>query len=140
MPQQFLQFITQHWVLSSIFLLILIVTLLNEVMTQKQSPKMLSTAAVVDLINQDKATLIDIRPQEAFTAGHITNAIRISADEKEKLATYQTKPIVLVCAKGITANTLAAKLKKQGFTSPMVLNGGMTAWQAAGLPTIKGKK
>ncbi len=140
MPQQILQFATQHWVLSSLFLLFLIATLLNEMITLKRSPKMLSTAAVVELINQDKATLIDIRPQEAFVAGHITNAIRIAADEKEKLSAYQKKPIVLICTKGITANTLAIQLKKQGFTDTMVLNGGMTAWQAAGLPTIKGKK
>ncbi len=140
MPQQILQFATQHWILCAVFVGLLALVLLNEFFSQKRNPKMLSTAAVVELINQDKATIIDIRPQEAFALGHITNAIRIAADEKQKLAPYKTKPIVLVCMKGITANTLAQALKKEGFTNAMVLNGGMTAWQAAGLPTIRGKK
>jgi rhodanese-related sulfurtransferase len=140
MSQQLLQFATQHWALCAVFIILLVLVLLNEFWSQKNSPKMLSTAAVVELINQDKATIIDIRPQETFESGHITNAIRISGEDKQKLSTYKNKPIVLVCMKGITANTLALNLKKEGFSNTMVLNGGMTAWLAAGLPTIKGKK
>ncbi len=140
MPQQLLQFVTQHWTLCAVFVALLLLVILNEIISQKRSPKMLSTAAVVELMNQDKVTIIDIRPPETFALGHITHALHISPDEKKKFEPYKTKPIVLVCMKGITANNLAKTLKKAGFTETMVLNGGMTAWQAAGLPTIKGKK
>lgn len=140
MLQQFSAFVIQHWLLFGAFIGLLLLIALNEFLSKKHSPKMLSTAAVVELINQGQATIVDIRPQEAFTQGHITNAIRIAPEEKQKFAPYKTKSIVLVCMKGITANTLAMALKKEGFTDAMVLSGGMTAWQAAGLPTIKGKK
>jgi rhodanese-related sulfurtransferase len=34
---------------------------------------------------------------------------------------------------------LAIKLRGLGFKNPIVLSGGMAAWQTAQLPTVKGK-
>lgn len=137
--EQLTQFITQHWLLCCAFFLILLLILLNELWSKKNNPQMLSPAGVVDYINQNDAVIIDIRPQDAFVAGHITHAINLQIDDA-KIQQFKQKPLIIVCARGLQSNALASKLKKQGFKQPMVLNGGMNAWTAASLPTIKGKK
>lgn len=137
--EQLTQFIAQHWQLSAAFVGILILILINELWSQKNNPKMLSPAGVVEYINDKNAIIIDLRPQEAFVSGHITNAMNMQIDDN-RIEQYKTKPLILVCAKGLQSNTYANQLKKQGFEEPMVLNGGMNAWTTAGLPTVKGKK
>lgn len=140
MNQQLIQFATNHWPLCGAFVGILILIAINELFTLKRSPKMLSTAAVVEHINQGKTVIVDLRPDEAFNAGHIIGAIRISADDMKRFEQYKTKSLILVCARGLQSNTQALKLRKLGFDNPMVLSGGMTAWQTASLPVVKGKK
>jgi rhodanese-related sulfurtransferase len=140
MNQQLIQFITNHWSLCAALLGILILIALNEFISQKTSPKLLSTSAVVDHMNQNKTTIIDVRPEDAFSTGHILHAVRISGGDAKRFEQYKTKPFILVCARGIESKTLAMKLRKQGFGNPMILNGGMNAWQTAGLPVVKGKK
>ncbi len=136
------QFAINHWQLCLALVVLLILIGLNELFTQMTSPKALSPQSAVEKINHDSAVVIDIRNQEAFASGHIINAIRASAEDFSlpRMQKYKSKPIILVCSKGIQAQTLASKLKSDGFTSTMVLAGGMTAWQSAGLPLVKGNK
>jgi rhodanese-related sulfurtransferase len=135
------QFIINHWVLWSLLVIVLILIYINELLTQKKRAKELSPQAAVNLINHDNATVIDLRDADTFSKGHIIDAIRTSAEDftQQRMAKYKEKPIILVCAKGLQSAPLATKLKQQGFTQPMVLAGGMAAWQAADLPMIKGK-
>ena len=140
MEQQVIQFISNHTLLCLAFIGIMILIAINEYVTQQLSPKSLNSAAAVTSINQDQAVVIDIRPEEAFRAGHIISAIHIPADNLKRIEPYKNKPLIIVCANGLQSNKLATKLRKQGFTQPMILNGGMSAWQAANLPVVKGKK
>jgi rhodanese-related sulfurtransferase len=135
------QFIVNHWELWLALIVILAFIFINELLSQKKRAKELSPAAVVALINHEDATIIDLRDQETFRGGHIIDAICASADDflQNKMDKYKTKPLVLVCARGLQSPALASKLRNQGFTQPMVLAGGLTAWQTAGLPLIKGK-
>lgn len=136
------QFISHHWALGCALVAVLILIYINEWFSQKQAALSLSPQGVVEKINHDAAVIIDLRDQDAFSGGHIIQAIRANADDfkQPKMVKYKTKPIVLVCTKGIQAQALATQLKSQGFTSTMVLAGGLTAWQAAGLPLVKGNK
>ena len=52
----------------------------------------------------------------------------------------KSKPIVAVCDNGITTNRIVGELRKSGFENAFGLKGGMTAWSAAGLPVVTGKK
>jgi len=141
MNQQLIQFITNHWPLCAALVGILILIALNEFISQKINPKKLSTTAMIDRINQEKLAILDLRSEDAFNAGHIINAIRMSsAEEVKRFEQYKSKPFILVCERGLQSNTVGIKLRKQGFDSPMILNGGMNAWQTAGLPVVKGKK
>ncbi len=136
------QFIMNHWVLSLALVGILLLIYINEWFTKAKGPQALSPQLVVEKINHDEAVVIDLRDQEAFSAGHIINAVRAAADDFDlpRMDKYKQKTVILVCTRGIQAQTLASKLKSKGFVNAMVLAGGLTAWQSAGLPLVKGSK
>lgn len=136
------QFMTNHWELCLAFLVITLLIYINEWISLKKAPKSLSPQAVIEKINHEAATIIDLREQALFSAGHIINAIRATADDfaLPRLLKYKNKPVILVCAKGVQSQSLATKLSVQGFEHAMILAGGLTAWQDAGLPLVKGNK
>lgn len=138
--EQFGQFILNHGLLWAAFIALLALTFLYEFIAQKKKAKTLTPQAVVDLINNEQALVIDLRDKETFKNGHIIDAINAQADdfEKPKLSQYKNKPIVLVCARGLESPAMAAKLRTQGY-QPLILGGGIAAWQNAELPLIKGK-
>ena len=90
-------------------------------------------------MNHDNAIVIDLRDADAFRTGHIIDSIHSTSDAftEKRMDKYKTKPLIFVCAKGLQSAALAAKLRGLGFTKPMVLAGGMAAWQTAGLPLTK---
>ncbi|KTD50292.1 rhodanese domain-containing protein [Legionella quinlivanii] len=135
------QFIVNHWALWLGLILILLLILINEIQSQKKRAKEVSPQQAVHFINRDDATVIDLRDLETYRKGHIINSVRASVEdfEQQSLDKYKDKPIILVCAKGLQSTALAAKLRAQGFTAPMILAGGISAWQNADLPLVKGK-
>ena len=134
-------FITNHWQLWLALAVIITLIFINELLDQKKRGKALTPAAAVDLINHNSATVFDLRDAEMFKKGHITDAIRASADDfkQNRMEKYKQTPLILVCNQGTQAATLATQLRAQGFKDPMVLAGGIAAWQTAGLPLVKGK-
>lgn len=137
--EQLGQFITNHWGLWLALVVVLLFIFINELLSQKKRAKELGTAAAIDMINHDDAVVFDLRDAEAFRGGHIIDAIRASVDDfsQPRMEKYKTKPLILVCARGLQSTTAAAKLRGLGFTKPMVLSGGIAAWQAANLPLVK---
>jgi rhodanese-related sulfurtransferase len=135
------QFIMNHWGLWLALVGILILIFINETLAQKKRAKELTPQAAVDLINNENAVVIDIRDAETFRKGHIIDSLRVNPDDfnESRMDQYKAKPIILVCNKGLQSATLATKLKEQGFSQPLVLAGGIGAWQAAELPLVKGK-
>ncbi len=135
------QFIINHWQLWLALVVVLLLILINELLAQKKHAKELSPQAAVNLINHENAVIIDLRETEAFRSGHIIDAIRATADDfaKQRMDKYKATPIILVCPRGLQSAQLAAKLKTQGFSQPMILAGGIAAWQTAELPLVKGK-
>lgn len=101
----------------------------------------LSAAEAVQLINREKAVVIDVREPEEYAAGHITNAKNVPlAQLDERLPTLvknKALPLVLVCAKGPRAARAEAAVKKLGYDKAKTLAGGMQAWRTAGMPVIK---
>lgn len=134
------QFITNHWQLWLAFIVILLLIFINELITQKKKAKELSPQSAIDLINNENAVVIDLRDKESFKNGHIIDAIHCTAEdfEQAKMNKYKNKPIILVCARGLQSPAIAAKISTMGF-QPMVLGGGIAAWQNADLPLVKGK-
>lgn len=125
-------------------LLILVVAVISGMMLMfpglsKRGANTINANTAVQQINQRQAILIDIRKAESYKASHIPQARNIPAEEltakTEKIA--KDKPIIVVCDTGRNAQRSVAELRKQGFTDVAVLEGGITAWAQAGLPTKK---
>lgn len=140
--EQLNQFAHNHWQLSIAFIVILVIIFVYESVLLKKQAKSLSTDAAIMLINNEQAVVFDLRTADLFKAGHIIDSIRATdADfNLPKMDKYKNKPVILVCARGTHATTLAFALRKKGFVQPMVLSGGIAAWQAANLPLVKKNK
>jgi rhodanese-related sulfurtransferase len=103
--------------------------------------QLLSVTESVQFINQHQAQILDIRTAEEFKAGHIPNSKHLPLSELDsglKQAKIDSnKPIILVCLSGNKANTALAKLKKAGCKDVVCMEGGISAWNQAGMPLIK---
>ncbi len=102
----------------------------------------LDPAGVVQLINREKAVVIDVCEPNEHAAGHIVGAKNIPLDQLEsKLAgTVKNKaiPVILVCQSGARSGRAVAIAKKLGYEQAQSLAGGIGAWKSANLPVEKG--
>jgi rhodanese-related sulfurtransferase len=138
---QLQEFIQHHMILTSLFAVFLVAVLIFEFRARLKAGIKLSPQAVIAMVNRENALLIDIRPADKFSNGHIINAKHTAQDKAEdllkQLKISQDKPIVMVCQRGISAALVGERLKKQGYTRIYVLQGGMDAWLQAQLPLEK---
>lgn len=94
------------------------------------------TLEATQLVNQKHAVFVDVRPAEDYAKGHIPQARSMPLDQIDGRAQTlpKNKPLIVVCAAGRHAGAAAAQLKAKGLENVITLNGGMAAWQQAGLP------
>lgn len=101
----------------------------------------LTAAAAVQLINREKAVVIDVSEPEEFAAAHVNGAKNVPLGQLEERLPQVVKnkalPLVLVCAKGARAQRAVAVAKKLGYENAQALAGGLKAWREASLPVEK---
>ena len=100
----------------------------------------LSTNDAVNLINREKAVLIDVSEPAEYAAGHAAGAKSVPLGQLETSAALpknKALPLVVVCATGARAGRAVATLNKLGFANARALAGGLEAWRAANLPVEK---
>ena len=104
-------------------------------------PGGLAPAGAVQLVNREKAVLIDICGVEEYAAGHAVGARNVPlADLESRLPTVvknKAVPVVLLCASGARARRAAGIARKLGYSNVQVLAGGLRAWREANLPIEK---
>ena len=101
----------------------------------------LTAQGAVQLINRERAVLVDVREPEEFATGHMIGAKNVPLNQlDEKLAsTVKNKnvPLLLVCATGARAQRAVAMAKKLGYEQAQAVAGGLKAWKEANLPVEK---
>jgi rhodanese-related sulfurtransferase len=101
----------------------------------------LSTANAVQLINRERAVVVDVCEPEEFAAGHVGGARNVPVGQFEQrlpeVVKNRTVPLILVCPTGARANRVLAIAKKLGYEKAQVLAGGLKAWKDANLPLEK---
>ena len=101
----------------------------------------LTPARAVQLINREKAVVIDVCETEEFAAGHVGGAKNVPLGQLEDrlpaLVKNKALPLVLVCASGARANRAVAMAKKLGYDNAQAMAGGLKAWREASLPVEK---
>ena len=102
----------------------------------------LNPAAAVQLINREKAVVIDVCEPGEHAAGHIVGSknIPLSVLEAKLGGAVKNKalPVILVCQSGMRSGRAVAIAKKLGYEQAQSLAGGLGAWKTANLPVEKG--
>jgi hydroxyacylglutathione hydrolase len=92
-----------------------------------------------ELASENPPLVIDIRTPAEWDAGHLRNSINLPlAHLQERVKEIpRDRKIAVHCAGGYRSSIAASLLHQHGFTNLIELAGGITAWEAARLPTVK---
>jgi rhodanese-related sulfurtransferase len=141
--ERYLEFAGNHTLLVVALLASFFLAVYAELRRKARSVFDLDATSSVALINQG-AAVIDLRSQDAFSRGHIVGARNVPMADldarRDLIEKLRDNPILLVCDQGNSSVRAAVSLRKAGFDKVFSLKSGMTAWQAAGLPVISGRK
>ena len=135
-----MKFLIDNWMLISIALAsggMLVWPLISSSMNAGA----LSASGAVQLINREKAVVVDVSDADEFAAGHVSGAKNVPFSELEAKLPGAVKnkgvPLILVCSNGARANRAVAVAKKLGYEQAQSLGGGLKAWKEANLPLEK---
>jgi rhodanese-related sulfurtransferase len=101
-----------------------------------------SALQATQMMNRGKATaVVDVRSSDEFAAGHLRDAKNIPlADLTSRISELdksKNRTVVVVCESGARSDKAVRQLAAAGFEDVFSLEGGLTAWRAAGLPIAK---
>ncbi|WP_423198384.1 MULTISPECIES: rhodanese-like domain-containing protein [unclassified Cupriavidus] len=103
--------------------------------------KSVNTSAATQLINKRNAVAVDIRDAAEYAKGHLPQAksapLGDLASRAPGLAKDKAVPIIVISQTGQNSGKAQAALKEAGYSEVYALEGGMAAWQQAGLPVVK---
>ena len=99
----------------------------------------LDATALDALIQSGKVVLVDVRTKEEFADGHLAGAINIPVDQFDptQLPKMEGKEIILYCRSDNRSGKAAKAYVETTGQSIRHLDGGILAWEAAGLPVQK---
>lgn len=99
-------------------------------------PASVDAATVAEVMDRDDVVVLDVREQWEYDEGHIPGVVHIPMNDiPGRIAEIPTDQTVIVsCRSGNRSGQVASFLRNEGFTNIHNLNGGILAWQAAGLP------
>ena len=86
--------------------------------------------------------LIDVRTPAEYGSIHADGAVNHSMEslQVEKIPFAKEEEIHVICQSGGRSMKVCQKLEAAGFTKIVNIEGGTSAWHAAGLPVVEGKK
>ena len=86
----------------------------------------------------ERFTLVDVREDHEWAAGHLPGAVHIGKGiierEIEKAVPDKGAPIVCQCGGGFRSVLVCENLKRMGYTNTWSLDGGYREWLEKGLP------
>lgn len=101
----------------------------------------LDPQAMVQLMNRDKAVVIDVCEPDEFARGHVIGAKNLPLgqleDKLSQIVKNKSTHVIMVCQVGARSARAAATARKLGYENVQSLSGGLRAWTAASMPTEK---
>ncbi len=98
----------------------------------------LAPEAFQSAIAEGKAVLVDVRTPAEYASGHIAGSVNIDWSAKDYEAGFSqldpNKPVLLYCLGGGRSEQAMEYLEGKGYSAAH-LQGGISAWKKAGLPT-----
>jgi rhodanese-related sulfurtransferase len=120
---------------TSIFLSLLV---FMSVSCNSQTLRSIPPKEFSEQIKKENVILLDVRTPEEYAEGHLTGAILINyhddnfVEQVSKLD--KNKTVYVYCRSGSRSGNAQEIMLKQDFKSVINLNGGILAWEKAGLP------
>ena len=111
------------------------------VITGGGGPGTVTAAGAVQLINREKAVVVDVCEAGEYASGHVSGAKNIPLGQLEQklpgLVKNKATPVILVCASGARSGRAVSIARKLGYEQALSLSGGMRSWRDANLPVEK---
>ena len=86
-------------------------------------------------LQADGALLLDVREDDEWFAGHADEALHVPLGQIGSVELPRERTVLVVCRSGGRSSKAVAALTTAGVQAVNV-DGGMTAWAAAGLPML----
>ena len=139
--ERLIEYTNHHPWLTGALVLIAIIVIVYELRARSETMASVSPQDAVRLMNQG-ALLIDLRPPDQYTAGHVGGARQMTGDQLlkagETLKKYKDKAVVVYDDTGSVGASAVRQLAAQGFTKAFNLRGGLAAWRTENLPLTRG--
>jgi rhodanese-related sulfurtransferase len=112
------------------------------VQADEPTPKIQQEALLERMEKKDTSMVIlDVRTPEEYAAGHVPGAINIPYTHLparlSEIPDAGDKEIVLYCATGVRSERAAERMREQGYTRLLHLDGDMKAWDEKNRPKAK---
>ncbi len=95
------------------------------------------------LAQAGEATIIDVREADEHRRQHVPNTL-LRPSSSFRAASYPpsqaNQQLLILCRSGGRAGQVATELRNAGRTNVSVIDGGIVAWERAGLPTVTDSK
>jgi len=122
-----------------LFSFMLIVLVSGVLKAELQSLEEISPVAAEQLFNKQQAIILDVREDSEWKEQHIPGAIHIPlgqlSERLTELKQYKDSPIIAQCRSGRRSAQASDVLKSAGFSKVYNMEGGLNAWDKAGLKT-----
>lgn len=104
----------------------------------------ITVAELAELLASRPVPLLDVRSAAEYEAAHIPGSIRVSLDElqdeADTVATLLPDHAVVLCRSGARADQACRALAATGRDDLRSLDGGLQAWERAGLAVTRGRE
>src|SRR5690554_1590820 len=97
------------------------------------SSQRIQLAQAKELLEKDKANVVDVRDAISFQEGHIINSTRI---DNSTIGAYldsadKEQPLIVCCYHGNASQNVAQFFASEGFQQVYSLDGGYEMWKLA---------
>lgn len=138
---QFPDFFMRHYFMVGAWVVVVVMLIaVQSKLLLARIPKATANTAIA-LVNREDGVFVDLRNSDAFSKGHITNAVQMTLSDIKggkinRIENRRNNPVVLVGKDKFDGDCFngARALKKQGFTKVYILDGGILEWSNANLP------
>ncbi|HEV7810244.1 MAG TPA: rhodanese-like domain-containing protein [Candidatus Limnocylindrales bacterium] len=90
--------------------------------------------------SSEKPLLIDVRERNEFEGSRVAGAVLIPISEfpARHAEIPRDRPLLVMCHMGSRSASATMFLRTQGWTDVRNIEGGIDAWERAGLPVLRG--
>lgn len=143
--EQLQQFVTNHTIMVVAWVAILVAVIVSLYKSATSKITVVDNAGLTSLVNNEEGIVLDIRSDDDFRAGHIVDSQHlfptdIKTGKLQSIEKFKDRPIIIVDSNGLTAQSVANSLVKQGFSKVSALKEGILGWRSANLPLVKKHK